>query len=89
MNKTTLTPARKFTWNNTIGTAFASDLGYTCGVTPGYAIFERMRLGFKVQGKKDTKIFLLKQTTKDRKGDVTGWLYESEDYDYSIFIYND
>ena len=89
MNKTTVTPAKEFRWKNTVGTAFASDLGFTCGVTPGYAIFERMRLGFKVQGKRSTKIFLLKQTTKDPGGEVYGWLYESEDHEYSIFVYND
>jgi hypothetical protein len=86
--ETTVTPAKKFTWNGNVGTAFASDLGFTCGVTPGYAIYEKMRLGFKVQGKKDTKIFLHVCKLSYAEGEVSGWIYESAD-GYSLKVFND
>lgn len=58
-------------------------------MTPGYPIYERMRLGFKVQGKNDTKIFILKSSRTTSDGEVIGWAYECEDLKYSIFVYND
>lgn len=82
--------ASKFSWNNTVGTAMASDLGYRCGQLPIHRIYDdACDQGLFVVGRRENKVFIYKKAMTDHLGDLYGWLFETPEADFSIVIFND
>ena len=84
--------ARRFRWQNSVGSAMASDLGYRAGQLPIHQIYVKSNgvdVGLYVIGKKENKAFIFSRTMKDPEGDILGWLFHSADYKFSLTIFND
>ena len=83
-------PACKFTWNNTVGTAMASDLGFRAGQVPYRQIYDdACDIGLVLVGRRESKIFLCKRPMANAEGEIYGWLFESADNNFSAVIFND
>lgn len=82
--------ASKFSWNNTVGTAMASDLGYRPGHVPVHQIYDdACDGGWVVVGRRENKIFIYQRALANNEGEIYGWLFETPEADYSLVIFND
>jgi hypothetical protein len=82
--------ANKFRWENTIGSAMASDLGYRAGQAPIHRIHDWSDdQGLYVIGKKENKAFIFSRAMRGRENEILGWLFNSVDYKFSLVIFND
>lgn len=82
--------ASKFRWENSVGTAMASELGYRAGQAPIHQIYDdTYDQGLFVVGKRRNKVFIYKRPSASPDGEIYGWLFESVLADYTIVIFND
>ncbi len=74
-------PARKFTWDGTKGTSFASDLGFRPGMTP---------TSFTLHNeKRNTRAyFSFHKLDKDSDGDTVSWSFKSTCGKFLVVIFN-
>jgi hypothetical protein len=82
--------AKHFRWKDTVGTTMASDLGYLAGRIPGGLLNDHNDdIGFMVQGKKSILTFELVREIRDPEQELIGWIYDSNDREYTVCVFND
>lgn len=83
--------AKDFTWTGSVGATFASDIGYRPGQIPGSRLYDdACDIGFRIAGRNENLIFVYAQDVKSLDGtEISGWVYHSLDYRFSVTIYND